>query len=148
MSCRVVALHYIIRWWCVRVRQWSLGVQFKNMYYQKFEFTGEFSCFSHQFSVLLHFPDVSSHLLCVLFSELITSLTPSVLSLLPLHQRGRLRDSADESGLGELRHTAALCPAGEQDPAALTPACCAHRSGRGRGGCKNTPVFFFCSRPY
>lgn len=86
----------------------------------------------------LHFPDVSSPLLSVLFSELITELTSSVLCLLPLHQRGRLRDSADESGLGELRHTAALCPAGEQDPAALAPAGCAHRSGRGCGGCKNT----------
>lgn len=54
-------------------------------------------------------------------------------------QRGRLRHSADEPGLGELRHAAALCPAGEQDPAALAEAGRAHRSGRGRGGGEYTP---------
>lgn len=61
---------------------------------------------------------------------------------LPPPQRGRLRHSADESGFGELRHAAALCAAGEQDPAALTPACCAHRSGRGCGGCEYTSKMF------
>lgn len=66
---------------------------------------------------------------------------PTHLCALPLPcQRGRLRHSAHESGLGELCHTAALCPAGEQDPAALAPARCAHRSGRGRGGCEYTPT--------
>lgn len=54
----------------------------------------------------------------------------------PPGQRGGLRLSADESGLRELRHTAALCSDGEQDPAALAQTRRAHRGGRGRGGCE------------
>lgn len=57
--------------------------------------------------------------------------------VLPSGQWGRLRHAADEPGLGELCHTAALCPAGEQDPAALAATRRAHWSGRGRGGCES-----------
>lgn len=83
-------------------------------------------------------PSGTSGLPRFLVSALLTSPVSSVLSF--PHQRGRLRHSADESGPGELRHTAALCPAGEQDPAALAPTRCAHRSGRGSGGCEYAPT--------
>lgn len=58
----------------------------------------------------------------------------------PSRQRGRLWHSADEPGLRELCHAPALCPAGEQDPAALTAARCAYWRGRSSGGGEYAPT--------
>lgn len=131
-----IVKQYILCWWCY-FDSVPVFLPFSCFPFDEFRLhlvtdpamNSSVSKFFSLYFSLLFFP------LCFPFPVRTHHFIP-LLSSLPPCQRSRLWHSADESGLRELRHTAALCPAGEQDPAALAPTRRAHRSGRGCGGCE------------